>query len=97
MFWHRGTYKHTLLHTYVYICLSFNPYMDEIRPFLGICDDKDMWYDMSVEFTERMCQARSHNKTFKPIFSLFGPRFVRASVDTNMKSKICDFFVLLKT
>ena len=37
----------------VYICLSFNPYMDEIRPFLGIWDDIDMWYDMSVELTER--------------------------------------------
>ena len=49
----------------VYICLSFNPYMDEIRPFLGIWDDKDMWYDMSVELTEREGKGVMQDHTIK--------------------------------
>ena len=55
----------------VYICLSFNPYMDEIRPFLGIWDDKDMWYDMSVELTERGGKGVMQDHTIKVLSRYF--------------------------
>ena len=79
----------------IYICLSFNPYMDEIRPFLGIWDDIDMWYDMSVELTERGEEGVMQDHTRKVLNWYFLYMVLRSFVRVMIPTQKVWYLILL--